>query len=112
MERILTYLCRDSVFEERDEASRLAFVREVEIHSIPENLNAQTATMSAVLENQLFQVKKRTLMGYALTNLNQGFPRALPVFRLTFDALLISDDEHDSKGLLKDCASLNFFLNC
>lgn len=48
----------DDVLEERDEPRGLALVGEVEVHTISEGFDAQTATMGTVLEDELLQIEK------------------------------------------------------
>ena len=65
-----------------------------------------------MLEYKLFQVEKRPFMSNSLTNLHERLPGSLSELRLTFDALLISNDEHYSEGLLEDRPQVDFFLDC
>jgi hypothetical protein len=65
-----------------------------------------------VLQNQLFQIQKGSLVSHALTDLNEGFPRTLSEGGLAFDALLIAYDEGYDEGLLEDCAGDYLALDC
>jgi hypothetical protein len=68
--------------------------------------------MGPMSQNQLFQIEKCTLMGYTLSHLYKTFPRSLSKFGLAFDALLVSDNKHDSESLLKNGTHLDLFLDC
>lgn len=107
-----TYLCWDDILQERYESRSLSLVWKIEIHTVPERFDTETSTMSSVLENKLFQVQECSFVRYTLSNLNQRPPRALSKFSLTFDALLIPDDEHDGEGLLQNRSLLYFLLDC
>jgi hypothetical protein len=48
---------------------------------------------------------------HSLPDLHETLPRTLPKLGLTFDALLIPNDEDDHERLLQDGSSLNFFLH-
>lgn len=98
-------LHRDNPLQKRHKPRCLAFVRKVEIHSILESLDAQTAPVRAVLQYQLFQIQKCPLVTHALSDLHQGLPRPLSEGRLAFDALLIPHNELHNEGLLQYRAS-------
>ena len=101
----------DDVLEERDESRGLALVGEVEVHTISEGFDAQTATVGTVLEDELLQVEEGTLVVDALPDLDQTLPAALTELGLTFDALLIPNDEHNDKTLLQDGTCLDLLLD-
>lgn len=79
--------------QKRNEPRCLALVREEEIHAIFEGFDAQTTAMSPVLENELLQIQKGTFVTDPLPHLDQRFPGALSKDGLTFDALLIANNE-------------------
>ena len=113
---ILTIVCQthldwNYVFKKGDKPCSLALVREVEIHPITKGFNTQTATMSSMFQNKLFQIKKSALMSHTLSDLHQTLPAPLSKFSLAFNTLLVPDNENNHKALLQDGASLYFLLN-
>jgi len=67
--------------------------------------------VGTVLEDELLQIQKGTLVVDALPDLDQTLPTALAELSLAFDALLVPHDEHHDEALLQDGAGLDLLLD-
>mmetsp|Transcript_5818 Transcript_5818/g.12669 ORF Transcript_5818/g.12669 Transcript_5818/m.12669 type:complete len:95 (-) Transcript_5818:410-694(-) len=67
--------------------------------------------MCAMLQDELLEVEEGALVIDALTDLNERLPTALTELGLTFDALLIPNDEDHDEALLQDGAGLHLLLH-
>jgi hypothetical protein len=106
-----TDLDRDHVLQEGYESCGLAFIGKVEIHTITKGFNAKAATVCSVLQNELLQIEKGSLVANTLPDLHERSPGSLTKLGLAFNALLAAYNKYHNKSLLQNCTRLNFFLD-
>jgi hypothetical protein len=95
-----TDLDRDHVLQERYESCGLAFIGKVEIHAVAKGFNAKAAAVCSVLQNELLEIEKGSLVANTLPDLHERSPRPLTKLGLAFNALLASYDKYHNKSLL------------
>lgn len=75
------------------------------------HLNIRTLAVRAVLEDQLLQVEKRSLVVHPLSDLHNRRPSVVRERGGTVVTLLIPHDESDHHRLLEHCTIANLFLH-
>ena len=101
---------RNNGGEEFNHTKSVLFASIKEIQTVSKFLDVDGVCMGTMLEDELFEKKKSSLVGDLLANLNDGFPGVLSSDTSAVLAMLIGDDVFDNKDLLENGSSKDLFL--